>query len=98
MPEYKKGDFVVNINGDKTDCSVSNLKVVSLKEYFDITGRKAKLTKKLQVVSKITGEKVVYSSTRLATEKLHCDYSTLRKYLNGEVKHSVLNDYQIERI
>lgn len=97
LPEYRKGAAVVCIDHDEMNCAVDNLCVMTAKHLGRLTGHKAR-SEAVIVLDKRTGEIKNYRSIRRAAVGLCCSYQTMLDYINGKVKNSVLNDYQIKKI
>lgn len=88
---------VVCIDRDEMNCAADNLCVMTAKRLGRLTGHKAR-GEAVVVRDKRTGEIKKYRSIRRAAVGLCCSYQTMLDYMNGKVKNSVLNDYQIKKI
>lgn len=94
----KPGSFIIRYkDGDKTNCALKNLIVISDKKLGHLTGYKAK-SMKVSVKKKYSREEpVIYRSIRQAAKALHVSNQTLSMYLRGKFKSSVLDDYIIKK-
>lgn len=97
MPDYK-GDksVILHKDGNKKNCRVDNLIVVSKRQVNQITG--ALSTSQKVVVTDKQGIETVYSSIRKAAIALNCSYQTLLDYMKGRYKSSVLDGYRIVKV
>jgi hypothetical protein len=79
------------VDGNHFNCSVENLEVLHMTELGERTGHLARSRK-----VKING--VEYRSVRECAKALHCSYQTLLDYMNGKIKHSVLQGMSAEYV
>lgn len=84
---------------NRFNCDINNLYVISYKNHGINTGYMSR-SKPVSVRDKrIKGKRVIkYRSVRESAKALHVSYQTVLDYMNGEVKHSILCDYDIKYI
>ncbi len=96
IPGYKGADSnVLHKDGNKLNCRVDNLIVVTKSQVAKITGPQSRAQK--IIVTDCKGDETVYSSIRKAANNLNCSYQTLLDYINGRYKKSVLDGYKIRK-
>lgn len=69
LPNYRKSDSVVCIDGNEWNCDMGNLQIYSKRKLGKITGGTTKKCRKVLVVNKRTGEKFQSNSVRTAAKK-----------------------------
>lgn len=96
MPEYNGSKSnILHKDGNKRNCRVDNLIVVSKSQVAKITGPLSR-SQAIIVIDK-NGNEIKFSSIRKAAVSLNCSYQTLLDFINGRYKKSVLDGYVIRR-
>lgn len=97
LPDYKKGDNVICVDGNENNCHIDNLCIVSKKHLGRITGHLAR-SKKIQVKSLVNGEIKEYGSIRKAAKGLNCSYQTIIDKINNKYKNTCISDYEFKEV
>lgn len=88
---YRDGDYVEVVNGDPFNCAAKNLRLYSKAEHGKRSGYRSRS-------QKIAANGIEYRSVRECAKALHCSYQTVLDYMNGSVKHSVLQGTVIAKV
>ena len=88
---YRPGDYVETVDGNPWNCAAKNLRLYTQREHGQRTGHRSR-------AKRIIANGIEYRSIRECAKALHVSYQTLLDYLNGGVKHSVLQGITVERV
>lgn len=89
ITDYKKGDTVITIDGNPFNCNKRNLQVISKAE----AGRQSGY---LSMSKPVIADGIRYKSIRECAKAHYVSYQTLLDYINGKVKHSILQGLNIK--
>lgn len=94
MKNYYPGCCINHKDNNQLNCNIENLYIYSMREHGKLTGYKNNKNKPIIISS--NGKTIEYRSSRIAAKDLFVSRETIRDYLLGKVKNSILNGYQIQ--
>ena len=89
---YRNGMLVECIDSDPFNCCVGNLRTYTMQEHGQRTGWRSGRSQR------VVADGVEYRSLRECAKSLYVSYQTLADYLDGAIRHSVLDGMLICRV